>query len=106
MINESILIIAAFAIGWWCHAVLLRLGKPVQRQRLRRPAKGPPVQLKRPSLPTVSPWAGPARAAAISETREVQRLRAKLAAASEVCEVAGRGQQLRSALAELDGGKP
>jgi len=45
MINESILIIAAFAIGWWCHAVLLRLGKPVQRQRLRRPAKGPPVQL-------------------------------------------------------------
>jgi hypothetical protein len=33
-------------------------------------------------------------------------LRAKLAAASEVCEVAGRGQQLRSALAELDGGKP
>jgi hypothetical protein len=33
---------------------------------------------------------GPARAAATTETREVQRLRAKLAAASEVCEAAGR----------------
>jgi hypothetical protein len=62
--------------------------------------------LKRPTLSTVSPWVGPAKAAATSETREVQQLRAKLAAASEICEVAGRGQQLESVLAELDGGKP
>jgi hypothetical protein len=55
-------------------------------------------------MPTVSPWVGPAKAAA-TESREVQQLRAKLAAASEVCEVAGHGQQLRSALAKLDGGK-
>ena len=32
----------------------------------------------------------------------MQLLRAKLAAASEVCEVAGRGQQLESVLAELE----
>ena len=44
--------------------------------------------------------------AATTESREVQRFRAKLAKASEVCEVAGRGEQLRSLLAELDGGKP
>jgi hypothetical protein len=103
MINEPASIIAAFAIGWLCHAILLRFGKPVRRQRRRPPANSRPVQLRRPTCP---PWVGPARAAATTETRERQRLRAKLAAASEVCEVAGRGQQLRSALAELDGGKP
>jgi hypothetical protein len=106
MINEPILIIVAFAIGWLCHAILLRFGKPVRRQRHRRPANSRPVQLRRPTSPTVSPWVGPARAAATTETREVQLLRAKLAAASEVCEVAGRGQQLESVLIELDGGKP
>jgi hypothetical protein len=99
-------IIAAFAIGWLCHAILLRFGNPVQRERPRRPANSRPVQLRRPTLPTGNPWVGPAKAAATSETREVQRLRAKLAAASEICEVAGRGQQLESVLAELDGGKP
>jgi hypothetical protein len=103
--NEATSIIAAFAIGWLCHAILLRLGKPVQRQRLSPPANSRPVQ-RRPTLPTVNPWAGPARAAAATETREVQRLRGKLAAASEVCEAAGRGQQLQSVLAELNGGKP
>jgi hypothetical protein len=106
MINEPILIIVAFGTGWLCHAILLRFGKPVRRQRLRRPANGRSVQLKRPTLPTVNPWAGPSRAAATSETREVQRLRARLGAASEVCDVVGRGQQLRSALAELDSGEP
>ena len=106
MINEPILIIVAFAIGWLCHAILLRFGKPVRRQRHRRPANSRPVHLRRPTSPTVSPWVGPARAAATTETREVQLLRAKLAAASEVCEVAGRGQQLESVLTELDGGKP
>ena len=106
MINEPILIIVAFAIGWLCHAILLRFGEPVRRQRRRRPANGRPVQLRRPTLPTVSPWVGPARAAATTETREVERLRAKLAAASEVCDAAGHGQQLESMLAELDGAKP
>jgi hypothetical protein len=104
MTNASASVIVAFAIGWLCHAILLRLGKPVRRQQ-RRPAISRPMQLRRPTLPTVSPWVGPAKAAASTETREVQRLRAGLAAASEVCEVAGRGQQLRSALAELEGGK-
>jgi hypothetical protein len=106
MINEPILIIVAFAIGWLCHAILLRFVKPVRRQRPRRPAHSRIVHVGRPTLPTVSQWVGPARAAATTETREVQRLRAKLAAASEVCEVAGRGQQLESVLAGLDGGKP
>jgi hypothetical protein len=105
MINEAVLIIVAFAIGWWCHAILLRFGKPLQDERPRRSGNSRTVQLKRPTSHTVSPWVGPARAAATTETRELQRLRAKLAAASEVCEVAGRGQQLRSVLAELDGGK-
>src|SRR4029453_17949734 len=105
MINEPALIIAAFTIGWLCHAILLRFGTPVQRQRRRRPANSRPVQLKRPTLSTVSPWVGPAKAAATSETREVQQLRAKLAAASEICEVAGRGQQLGSVLAGVEGGK-
>jgi hypothetical protein len=104
--NEATLIIAAFAIGWLCHAILLRLGKPVQHQRRSRPANSRPVQLRRPTVPTVNPWAGPARATAATETREVQRLRAMLAAASEVREAAGRGQQLESVLAELDGRKP
>ena len=101
-------IIAAFAIGWLCHAILLRLGGPVGRERRRPPANSRPVQVRRPTLPSASPWVGPAKAkaAAASESQEVQRLRAKLAAASEVCEVAGRGQELRSVLAELDGGKP
>jgi hypothetical protein len=99
-------IIAAFGIGWLCHAILLRVGDPVWRERRRRPASSRPVQLRRPTLPNVSPWVGPAKSAVASESREVQRLRAKLAAASEVCEVAGHGRQLRSALAELDGGKP
>jgi hypothetical protein len=102
--NEATSIIAAFAIGWLCHGILLRLGKPVQRQRRSRTADSRPVQ-RRPTLPTVNPRAGPARAAAATETREVQRLRAKLAAASEVCEAPGRGQQLESVLAELNGGK-
>ena len=106
MISEPASIIAAFAIGWSCHAILLWFGRPVRRERRRRPANSRPVQQRRPSLPTVSPWVGPARAAATTESREVQRLRAKLAKASEVCEVAGRGEQLRSLLAELDGGKP
>jgi hypothetical protein len=98
-------IIAAFAIGWLRHALLLRLGSnPARREQRRRPATSRPVQLRRPTMPTVSPWVGPAKAAA-TESREVQQLRAKLAAASEVCEVAGHGQQLRSALAKLDGGK-
>jgi len=101
-----ILIIVAFGIGWSCHAILLRFGKPARHQRGGRPANSRSVQLKRPTLPTANPWAGPGRAVATSETREVQRLRAKLAAASEVCEVAGHGQQLRSALAELDSGQP
>lgn len=105
MTNASASVIVAFAVGWFCHAILLRLGKPVRRQQ-GRPANSRPMQLKRPTLPTVSPWVGPAKAAASTETREVQRLRAKLAAASEVCEAAGRGQQLRSVLAELEGGKP
>jgi hypothetical protein len=99
-------IIAAFAIGWLCHAILLRFGNPVRRERRRRPANSRPVQLRRPTLPNASPWVGPAIAVAIPETQEVQRLRAKLAAASEICEVAGRGQHLESVLAELDGGKP
>jgi hypothetical protein len=106
MINASASLIVAFAIGWLCHAILLRLGKPVPRKPPRRPAHSRIVHVGRPSLPTVSQWVGPAKAAATTETREVRRLRAKLAAASEVCEAAGRGQQLRSVLAELDGGKP
>jgi hypothetical protein len=106
MISEPALIIVAFAIGWLCHAILLRFVKPVRRQRPRRPAHSRIVHLGRPTLPTISQWVGPAKAAAATESQEVRRLRAKLAAASEVCEVAGRGQQLRSALAELDGGKP
>jgi hypothetical protein len=106
MIDELTAIIAAFAIGWLCHAILQRFVKPAQRQQRRRPTNGRPVQLKRPNVPTVSPWVGPAKAAAAAETREVQRLRAKLAAASEVCELAGQGQRLESVLAELDGGKP
>src|SRR4029453_2249455 len=96
-------IVAGFAIGWLCHAILLRVGDPVGRQRRRRPANSRPVQLRRPTLSSVSPWVGRAKAAASTESQEVQRLRAKLAAASEVCEVAGHGQELRSALAELDG---
>ena len=36
----------------------------------------------------------------------MQRLRAKLAAASEVCEAAGRGQQLESMLGEASQGLP
>lgn len=106
MINEPASILAAFAIGWLCRAILLRFGKPVQRQRRRPPANSRPVQHRGPTLPTVSPRVGPARAAATTEIRDLQRLPAKLAAASQVCEVAERGQQLRSALAELDGGKP
>ena len=105
MISEPAAVIAAFAIGWSSHAILLWFGKPVRRERRRRPANSRPVQ-RRPTLPTVSPWVGPARASATAESREVQRLRAKLAKASEVCGVAGRGEQLRSLLAELDGGKP
>ena len=97
MINDPILIIVAFAIGWLCHSIFLRFVKPVHSRI---------VHVGRPTLPTVSQWVGPARAAATAETREVKRLRAKLAAASEVCEAAGRGQQLESILAELDGGKP
>ena len=106
MIKEPTSIIAAFAIDWLCHPILPRFGEPVRRQRRRRPANTRPVQLRRPASPTVSPWVGPARAAATTKTREAQLLRAKLAAASEVCEVAGRGQQLESVLAELEGGKP
>ena len=106
MINEPTLIVAAFAIGWFSHAILLRFGKPVQGHRRRPPVNGRPVQLRRPPLPTVSPWVGPARAAVTTETREVQRLRAKLAAASKLCELAGQGQQLESVLAQLDGGNP
>ena len=106
MVNDPTSIIAAFAIGWLCHAILLRFGKPVRRQRRRSPANSRPVQLRRPTLPTVSPWVGPARAAATTETREVRRLRAKLAAASGVCAAARRGQQLELVLAELDGEKP
>ena len=106
MVNDPTSIIAAFAIGWLCHAILLRFGKPVRRQRRRRPANSRPVQLRRPTLPTVSPWVGPARAAANTGTREVRQLRAKLAAASEVYEVAGRGQQLELVLAEPDGEEP
>ncbi len=106
MINEPASIIVAFAIGWLCHAILLRYVKPVRHQRPRSPATSRIVHVGRPTLPTISQWVGPAKAAATTETREVQRLRAKLAAASEICEVAGRGQQLESVLAELDGGKP
>jgi hypothetical protein len=102
---ETTAVIAAFAIGWLCRSILLRLGKPVQRQRPRGPADNRPVQLRRPASTPINPWVGPARAAATNETGEVQRLRAKLAAASEVCEQAGRRQQLESRLAELDGGK-
>ncbi len=106
MINNATSIVAVFAIGWLCHAILLRYVKPVRHQRPRSPATSRIVHVGRPTLPTISQWVGPAKAAATTETREVQRLRAKLAAASEICEVAGRGQQLESVLAELDGGKP
>jgi hypothetical protein len=100
------MIIIAFAVGWICNTIWLRFGKPVQRQRPRRPGTSRMVHLGRPTFPTISPWVGPAKSAAITESREVQRLRAKLAAASEVCELAGRGQDLESALADLEGGKP
>jgi hypothetical protein len=106
MINEPALIIVAFAIGWLFHAILLRFVKPVRHQRPRSRATSRIVHVGRPTLPTISQWVGPAKAAAATETREVQQLRAKLTAASEICEVAGRGQQLESVLAELDGGKP
>ena len=105
MINKPTLIIAAFGLGWLCHAIWPRFGKPVQHQRDRRPASRI-VHVGRPTFPTISQWVGPARAAASTETQEVQRLRAKLAPASEVCELAGRRQQLESMLAELDGRKP
>jgi hypothetical protein len=103
---KLMMIIVAFAVGWFCNAIWLRYGKPVQRQRPRRPANSRIVHLGRPTFPTISPWVGPAKSAAATESREVQRLRAKLLAASEVCELAGRGQQLDSMLAELDGRKP
>ena len=104
MIKLSMIIIA-FAIGWLCNAIWLRFRRPAQRHRPSRPAKSRMVHLGRPTFPIISPWVGPAKASAATETREVQRLRAKLAAASEVCELAGRRQELESALAELDGGK-
>ena len=104
MIDEPTAIIAAFAIGWLCHAALLRFVKPAQRERRRRATNGRPAQVRRPHVPTVSPWIGPAKAAAAAT--ETQRLRAKLAAASEVCELAGQGQRLESVLAELDGRRP
>ena len=105
MIDEPTAIVAAFAIGWLCHAVLLRFVKPAQRRRRGRPTNSRPAQVRRPNVPTVSPWIGPAKAAAAAtETQEVQRLRARLAAASEVCELAGQGPRLESVLAELDGG--
>ena len=105
MIKLTLMIIA-FAVGWLCNAVWLRFGKPVRRQRPRGPASSRMVHLGRPTFPTISPWVGPAKSAAATETREVQRLRAKLAAASEVCEMAGRRQELDSALADLDGRNP
>ena len=103
---KLMMIIVPFVIGWLCNAIWLRFGKPVQRQRPRRTASSRMVHLGRPTFPTISPWVGPAKSAAATESREVQRLRAKLAAASEVCELAGRGQQLDLMLAELDGRKP
>jgi hypothetical protein len=106
MINEPTAIIIAFAVGWLCNAIWLRFVKPVQRQRPRRPATSRIVHVGRPTFPTISPWVGPTKSAAATETREVQRLRAKLAAATEVCELAGRRQELESALAESDGRKP
>jgi hypothetical protein len=90
MISDATSNIVAFAIGWLCHAILLRLGKPVRRQWRRRPANSRPAQLRRPTLPTVSPWVALARAAATTETGEVQGVAGQLAAASEVCEAAGR----------------
>ena len=103
---KLIMIIVAFAVGWLCNSIWLHFGKPVQRKRPRGPGKSRMVHLGRPTFPTISPWVGPAKSAAATETQEVQRLRAKLAAASEVCELAGRRQELNSALADLDGGKP
>lgn len=103
---KLIMIIITFASGWLCNAIWRRFGKPVQHHRPRRPTSSRIVHLGRPTFPTISPWVGPAKSAAATETREVQRLRAKLAAASEVCEMAGRRQELDSALADLDGRKP
>jgi hypothetical protein len=100
------MIVIAFAIGWFCNAIWLRFGKAVQRQQPRRPASSRIVHVGRPTFPTISPWVSPAKSAAATESREVQRLRAKLAAASQVCQLAGRGQQLDSMLAQLDGRKP
>jgi hypothetical protein len=100
------MIIIAFTSGWLCNAIWLQFGRPIQHQRPRRPASSRMVHLGRPTFPTISPWVGPTKSATATETREVQRLRAKLAAASEVCELAGRRQQLDSALADLDGRKP
>jgi hypothetical protein len=105
MINLTMIVIA-FTSGWLCNAIWRRFGKPVQRQRPRRPSTSRITHLGRPTFPTISPWVGPAKSAAATETREVARLRAKLAAASEVCELAGRRQELDSALADLDGRKP
>ena len=103
---KLIMIIIAFISGWLCNAIWRRCGRHVQPQRPRRPTSSRIVHLGRPTFPTISPWVGPAKSAAATETREVQRLRARLAAASEVCELAGRRQQLDSALADLDGRKP
>jgi len=103
---KLIMIIIAFTSGWLCNAIWRRSGSSVQHQRPRRPTSSRIVHLGRPTFPTISPWVGPAKSAAATETREVQRLRAKLAAASEVCELAGRRQQLDSALADLDGRRP
>jgi hypothetical protein len=56
MMNDATSVVVAFPVGWLCHAILLRLGNPVRRHWRRRPANSRPVQLRRPTLPTVSPW--------------------------------------------------
>jgi hypothetical protein len=86
MINKPTAIIAALAIDRLFQAVLRRFGKPVHRVLLR-----PPQPLYWASQSS-SYYRNP-RGAAVA---------GKASSSTEVCQLAGHGQQVESMLAELD----
>jgi hypothetical protein len=91
MINEPSVIITAFTIGWLCYAIVLRFGNPVRRQRPRRPANNPPVQLRRPALAHSQPRGWTSHSSSQQQDARGAAAAAKLATASEVSEMARRG---------------